>query len=249
MAYNSIKEKLDKNPNTRGLAVIITNDYDTCPYPDVDPLPDTYNDGREMERTFTHHKFVTHWEHNVTRRRHLKLMDDIVKSDHPRSYNYKCIVFVFSGHGARNILWSNDGAAVDLTRDVIQKLTCELQLVTTPKIFFIDACREGVGIGQGSTMGNFLVAYATSDGMVSYESTEPPWGGVWLQRLARRLRESHDSVQGIVETVKQEVRKLKSFEGPQVPDSMNHLNCGPIHLQVRMMLVPLNHSISSFCFK
>lgn len=244
MAHNSIKDKLDKNPNARGLAVIITNDYDTCPDPDVDPLLNTYNDGKEMKRTFTHHKFVTHWRHNVTKRRHLKLMDDIIKSDHPRSYNYKCIVFVFSGHGARNILWSNDGEAVDLTRDVIQKFTCERQLVTIPKIFLIDACRVGEEVGQGSTMGNFLVAYATSERMVAWESDEPPRGGVWLQRLARELRESRDSVQGIVETVKQEVMKLKCPESPPVPDSTNHLNCGPIHLQVRMMLVPLNHSIS-----
>lgn len=245
MAYNPIKEKLDNNSEARGLAVIITNDYDTCPH--LISLPGPYNDGKEMERTFTHHKFVTHWSHNVTRHQHLRLMDNIIKSNHPRSYTYKCIVFVFSGHGSRKILWSNDGKAVDLTRDVIEKLTCELRLVTTPKIFLIDACRkvdpEAEGVGQGSTMGNFLVAYATSDGMESFESSNPPYGGYWLQRIALELRETHDSVQHIIETVKQEVMELE-LGGPQVPVSMNRLNCGPIHLQVRMILVPLNNNIS-----
>lgn len=134
----AIKQKVAKYTNARGLAIIVTNDYNGT----SSPLPHTHDDGREMEKVFNELKFVTHWERNVTRIQHQQIIDGITESDHPYSNGYyKCITYVFSGHGGEEgSLSLQDGGVVNLVKDVIEKLS-ELRLAHIPKLFFIDACR------------------------------------------------------------------------------------------------------------
>lgn len=136
----AIKRKVAKYTNARGLAIIVTNDYVSSRR----PLLFTHDDGREMEKVFNELKFVTHWEKNVTIEQHQQIIDGITESDHPYSNGYyKCITYVFSGHGGKEgFLSLQDGKQVNLVKDVIEKL-CMLQLAHIPKLFFIDACRGG----------------------------------------------------------------------------------------------------------
>ena len=126
---------------SRGLAVIVTNDY--VGYHKLTDLRNTHYDGSKMEKVFNELKFVTHWEKNVTTTQHQQIIDGIIESDHPRCNGYyKCIAYVFSGHGGEEgALCLQDGGTVYLN-DIIEKL-CKRQLADIPKVFFIDACRQG----------------------------------------------------------------------------------------------------------
>lgn len=139
-----IKQKVAKHHKARGLAVIVTNDYIGTELAD---LHKTDDDGREMDSVFNELKFVTHWAKNVTTTQHQQIIDGIIKSDHPDSNGYyKCIAYIFSGHGDENgSLYLQDGGEVNLVKDVIEKLS-EPKLAHIPKLFFIDACRGEIEV-------------------------------------------------------------------------------------------------------
>lgn len=142
--------------NARGLAIIVTNDY-IGNTGRLTELPMTHDDGREMEKTFKELKFVTHREKNVTTPHHQSIIDAITQIKHPYSNGYyKCIVYVFSGHGGEgDSLSLQDCGRVNLVKDVIEKL-CHPRIAHIPKLFFIDACRGGehnpVHQGQSSAL-------------------------------------------------------------------------------------------------
>lgn len=156
---SEVKQKVEKYPSPRGLAVIVSNDYKNS---NNKQLNGTEKDGKAMKDAFESLKFVTIWKHNVSEKQHRQLINGVLQQlkhaetdfkgnpsgqrTHPFNTGFfKCIVYVFSGHGNIDELSMEDGN-VHLKGDVISKLTYnsdnERQLfVKMPKLFFIDACR------------------------------------------------------------------------------------------------------------
>lgn len=149
------------DPNANGLAVIITNDYIGC-HPPINSkyatLSGTRMDGKRLKEAFERLQFQVYYRHNVTKAEMEKIMLEVKGLNFQAVKHFKCIAFVFSGHGEcetvngerRGVLITQDGLQVDTSRDFIESVTPggapELGMI--PKVFIIDACRgsEKTGI-------------------------------------------------------------------------------------------------------
>ncbi len=236
---HELSSTVSSRPTANGLAVIISNDYATCR--GLKELNGTFVDADLMKATFKNLKFATlHW-HNVTRSELIMLLERIASF---RRYppSYRRIGIVFSGHGTSDHkLYAQDGKEVKLD-DMFKKFSPETahHLGSIPKLFFIDACR-GDARGRGAMVpkggeekkaiivpheGNFLVAYSTIPGHLSYE--EEGSGGVWMSLLARKLQSEDASVLDILTKVNAEL--VEKYQEPgwvgyvQQPELVSRLN-------------------------
>ena len=189
-----------------------------------------------MNSAFQFLKFATVRQHNVTRGKLMQLLSDISRCpSYPTSY--KCIAFVFSGHGLdANQLYMQDGSLITVGSIVESLLPKRApQLGTIPKLFFIDACR-GPSSGRvqeplqkggvDATLcvppeGNFLIAYSTMPYYRSYQLKGE--GGLWMKYLAEKLRTSNQSIQDILSETNQELMEV--FQAPEFQQSMIQPGC------------------------
>ncbi len=143
MSTNSIIATITSNVDARGLAIIITNDYRNCT--SLSSLPGTFIDGENMKDTFLHLNFVVHWEQNITHLQLTKLIHEACNfQDYHNFKKYKCIVFVFSGHGdLGDIVYLQDGSEVSIGEDIIKPFLPKASPIMGKfqKLFFFDACR------------------------------------------------------------------------------------------------------------
>ena len=131
------------NPRARGLAVIITNDYEHNDK-NLPKLSGTHKDGDRLDKAFRQLYFDVHWRHNVTYGELGRLLYQLRNLKFETVRHYKCICIVFSGHGERNgTLLTQDCRSINTCKDFIQPLLPgESPLIgDIPKIFIIDACR------------------------------------------------------------------------------------------------------------
>ena len=234
-----VAEAIRTNPSASGLAIIISNAYGTTPGLQV--LNGTTEDGKLMTAAFKFLKFATLWRQDTTGHELMQLLSEL---SHYRNYpqSYKCIAFVFSGHGLdANHLYMQDGSLITVN-DIVEALLPKRapQIGSIPKLFFIDACRgkrvlsnEAVVVPRhgGSTekVQEILQRGASDETLhvppegnflVSY-STMPDYqsyelkgkGGVWMTSLAERLCTSSDSVQDILSEVNKDL--MQKFQEPE----------------------------------
>lgn len=191
-------------PGAKGLAVIITNDYSTNP--NVIDLPGTVCDGKALSSALTALNFAVCWEQNVREDQLGKIIREMSNLKHTNVKNYRCIFFIFSGHGSKDdCLIMEDNKSLNLHEKIISPLLPgkAKRIGNIQKVFLIDACRgeletSTTSVPRSSIImnleriqlpkeGGFLVAYATMPSHSTYET--PGCGGVWLSRVARLLDE------------------------------------------------------------
>ena len=203
---NNVQEIIDKNPQKRGLAVIVTNDYSDIPQK-YGSLPGCHNDGDEMEQTLVGvHRFAGYRVKNLSAQQMSDLFAQTAKCRYSDSYKY--VAIVFSGHGQKGALVGNDGVLVDVNEEVVDRF----EPAQNPenkhivKLFFFDACRGEFDMQRaqpkgppGPELGNYLIAYATTEGYVSWATTS---GSYWMVPLAKKLRIQSDSIQDLVSSMR-----------------------------------------------
>lgn len=101
---------------------------------------------------------------------------------------------------------------------------------TTPKLFFIDACRGKMTMfpavkskGSGIEKGGYFVAYSTTLGYRSYTHSHQ---SKWMPLVACCLRSSDQSVQDIVAEIAHELRE--DLTDMQCPEYIGQ--CQPVYL-------------------
>ena len=150
MSTPSLTSTITSNIKARGLAIIVTNDYSSSQdclvkaKTRLPPLPGTLVDGVEMKATFESIGFAVYWGKNVGQERFFKIIHEARSYPSYRKLQYKCVIFVFSGHGdSGDILYLQDGYSLNITRDFIEPFLPDsaYNLGSLPKLFFIDACR------------------------------------------------------------------------------------------------------------
>ena len=251
-----------KTPSSSGLAIIISNDYKTTSK--LETLSGTVKDGERMNATFQFLRFETLRECNVTGDELMTLLCKV--SRYPSlPKTYKCIAFVFSGHGLdANKLYMQDGSLITV-QSIVDSLMPKTapQIGTIPKLFLIDACRgtrtlseEAIVVprnagkkvqrrgGLDATLhippeGNFLIAYSTMPNYQSYELKGE--GGLWMTSLAERLRTSSESIQDILSETNKDLMEM--FQSPDLRKSMMQPECisslhGRLCLQPEGIAVP-----------
>ena len=223
----SIRKTILREPEANGLAIIISNDYWSSSH--FKTLKGAYKDGKNMCQAFKYLKFATHWEPNVTIQRLMELIYDAAHYDlYHLLENYKCIAFVFAGHGGTmDHIYMQDDTPVSIT-DIVQQFLPKSapHIATLPKLFLIDACRgtkvinpvliprgsaeipQGNVVERGVTEllssrlppeGNCLIAYSTMPEHMSYEQSGE--GSIWITILAEMLCTSHASIDDILTAV------------------------------------------------
>jgi hypothetical protein len=158
-AAREIKPSLSSN----GLAVIITNDYrpiiddqatpsDSDEAAKYEPLS-TRNDGNRLREAFEALNYDVRWEHNVTVCDVQRIWNQIKSLKYEEVKHYRCIVFIFSGHGeqsegetsAGGKLVMQDRSKIRISEDFIAPVLPGQapSIGRIPKVFIIDACRGG----------------------------------------------------------------------------------------------------------
>ena len=157
--------EISVNPNyAKGLAIIVTNDYATrtvCGATAYSHLSGTVVDGQRLKDAFEALDFTVRWKRNVREEDLQLLMSEIRGLRYDLAMHYKCIVFVFSGHGeTADKLVMQDGKKIDICDHFIAPvLPGEAPLIgSIPKVFIIDACR---GVDKTETVcvpANYAIA-------------------------------------------------------------------------------------------
>ena len=250
----SISEVVKQNPSKRGLAVIVTNDYQGT-------LTGPSKDGARMKRVLESLKIATVWKENVTSDQLWKLLHE-VQALPPLPRTYDSISFVFSGHGREgDLLVMQEEQTVHLQGVVNSLLPRQARNIgAIPKLFFIDACR-GSGTFQpvvvsrsgvvdrpqrsgtrdrgGNDMktlfvppeGNVIIAYSNVQGQRALERSRN--GGIWMQALAKKLAESRESIDTVLTEVREELHHM--YQDPQwqmhmqLPETVSYL-LRPVYL-------------------
>ena len=132
MAYKPRPQK----PGTNGLAFLLTN----CDSDEDDFLPGTIHDHDNWMRALTELNFDVRWERNLDE----KLMKDFLATARGTEFTCKYVIFVFSGHGEEDSLYSQDGEKVSLKEDIFPNFF-NGTMFTAHKLFFLDACRKKNG--------------------------------------------------------------------------------------------------------
>lgn len=139
-------QEIKVNPASKGLAVIITNDYAGAKHAE---LKGTHKDGERMKDAFEALNFDVCWKKNVHQNDIQKLWHEIKSFDFKLVKHYTCMVFVFSGHGepegrdGKVKLIMQDDTKIDIYDDFVAPVLPgnANHIGDIPKIFFIDACR------------------------------------------------------------------------------------------------------------
>ncbi len=234
---SSIEQVIKKDSQANGLAIIISNDYKKTKQ--LQPLEGTVKDNENMSSTFKSLRLAVVSRHNVCLNEMLKLLHSIVNFKcYPPTY--KRLVFVFSGHGnSDHLLYTNDAALNTISiKYILDQFYDASNLVKIPKMFFIDACRgdqrnPGVRVPRGGISitdivpaeGNWLLAYSTLPKHKSYE--EQGKGGVWMSKLAIKLRIEDTSLADILVSVNESLMELYQEDRTyplQQPEFISRLN-------------------------
>lgn len=187
-----------KNPNANGLAVIISNDYKEIKGSSLRHLHGAERDSEKMKETFKFLKFAVLHVHNYSIGDLMAILQAAAGHRYPPSY--RRIAVVFSGHGISGHIYTGDGKELDL-KDIFDQFSISRtpNLGGISRLFFIDACRgneknKGVIVPRGGELikttivpvgGNILIAYST---ILHYMSYETPEGGIWMTKLADKLK-------------------------------------------------------------
>ena len=210
---------MNNNSGRRGVAVIIANDYEGCSnnYP---RLNGTRKDAKAMEETFQYLDFATIVKINITKDEICGLIRAVASCrKYPEGYN--CIAVVFAGHGSQNkMIVSSDEKDVNLQVEIINPFDPKNSpfIKDIPKIVLVDACRgELQPRGSHSNTDlrvptNVLVAYSTMDGHKAYEEGS---GGIWMQKLAAKLKVSKKSIGDTLADVNKEISD-RGLQEPQI---------------------------------
>lgn len=210
----------------------MTNTYSKCKT--LIPLEGPHIDGVNLKKAFKALKnFDVYWESDVKKPQMTNNMEKVGKLN-TKSLpfnNYRCIIFIFSGHGDDDFVYMEDEEKFLIYEDIIKPLLPENApgIKTIPKVFLFDACRgdsrtgtieETKGkksieksllqkLGENDKIakeGNILVAYATLPGHMSYGHKDK--GGHWLSTLASLLKKDEwymDSIEVLLTQVSKEM--------------------------------------------
>ena len=205
-----VERNVFKNPDARGFACIICNDY----YNDDKSLMGAEEDSHKMDKALQHVNFAT-----VVRNKTAKIeIEALLKVFFSYSYppNYDCFVIVFSGHGKSSAILSNNRDPVDI-EDIIIKLINSTSFEHSV-LLFVDACRKGSSQTTSKPQSLFI-AYATNNDSYSYGN--PNEGGNWIQQLAKVIgklkKPTH--IRDIIISVNDTIITLSAMDKkPQAPE-------------------------------
>ena len=165
---------IEDQPRSRGLAIIVTNDYSGGNYRE---LKGTRIDGERLTEAFGVLNFVVCNKHNISSEDFYQLMTEARRLRYDSVKQYWCMVFVFSGHGKANSkLILQDEKEVDIWRQFIDPVLPGQapQIGSILKIFIIDACRgddktETVLVPKGNSMESDYLSDPSSTRKGSHE--------------------------------------------------------------------------------
>lgn len=260
----TVPSATQRNPGAIGLAVIITNDYSNGPAVEalgLGRLEGALLDGRSLSIAFTELKFAVCWVKNADNHSLGRLMYELRNLRYSSAKNYRCILFIFAGHGCEgDQLVMQDGHRLRVVHDIIDPLLPKnsAEIGKIPKVFLIDACRgRGVtpttfvprspndrggnllGMQEVAQEGGFMLAYSTLPMHKAYE--DPHSGGLWLSTLARLLRKKDRflcSVENLLTQVNVELSVRMRGPHFQQPEKLSRLNA----------IICLNPECSCKCF-
>ena len=226
------------NEDTVGVALLVSNDYETLEGGKT--LPGTHRDADNLEKLFKKFTYEVLRKKNVHREDFVSCYKKLSEERYPPTC--KRILVYFSGHGGDGTLLMQDGGIVEIG-DVVSSFRINISnnktLAEMAKMFFFDACR-GVREDHGHTIkrampvneitclgrvpkeGNMLVAYASTQYYVSYAG---PAGSRWTNCLVKALEESKESddVCRILTTANIMMRKVPNQQCFQTAEFISNL--------------------------
>ena len=241
-----IAKCIDENPRARGLAVVITNDYNGS-------LHGTREDAKSLCETFSFAQFIVCYKQNASGDELLQLVDELKNLKFEQVKNYECILFAFSGHGDEgDWIYMEDDEKIQVYDQVLAPLLADSapELGDIPKVVLSDACRGDnetqttlvpVAKNPDSTTntgerqlrrvpstGNFLVACATMAEHYAYMRPDN-LGSAWTQTLAAELKHKdnkEEDLEGVLTKVNAKMveRAQKDHVEFQQPEKHSTLN-------------------------
>lgn len=147
---------------TVGIAFIITNDYEG-----KYALRGPQFDGDKWEEVLRELRFDVHRKSNLSKNRTIAFLKAHTHEGISiRRPDCHYVIFVFSGHGAKGVLYSQDMKSMSLENDLLPLFFGEGNFRTVPKLIFLDACRSDQKIGHLSLEDSLSKVW--KEGMAGY---------------------------------------------------------------------------------
>ena len=252
----SVRELVGQNPTKRGLAVIVTNDYSTTGTlkPLEGPQRDGAR-MRTVFQQLKIATYCKHNVRYSELKQIMNEVSGLGSC--PQTYESISFVFSGHGHEDGETIYLQDGSKIPVQEIIACLFPQRAPNIgRIPKLFFFDACRgsnstpfvvvprsganverdrllRGAVKERGGTElstisvpqnGNTLVAYST---LKRYKAMESSEGGVWMNALASKLVQSHESIEAVLTEVREDL--LKTYQDPQwtphmqLPQTVNTL--------------------------
>ena len=210
--YISIVERYQMDKSPHGIAVIISNHSFHSTHPGHSPMRNRRGAQVDEDNLHTLWKYLGYDVVVLNNRFASELLEDLCKIATLSHSNYDSFVCCILTHGYRGGVYSADGQPVELNTitNLFEGSNCP-SLIGKPKMFFIQACRgedEDKGVfpygdevekdGKDDSKSlpsnaDFLLAYSTASGMVSYRSEE--CGSWYISILCEVLKDHAHSFQ------------------------------------------------------
>ena len=225
--------------NHRGLAVLVTCNYEGSPFK---VLPGTDEDFTKMKATFEQlgYDVRAHQNSQAT----VNAVDDLMEniSSELKQYSQtthtceeKVIVFAFSGYGDEDKIILHDGD-FPISEDILKRVLLPNEVVfKIPKLFFINVCQDMEEMKKAmkrvdpiEEKGNYRLDYAIIPDREKYANVK------WMVRLAEKLIdpvEGNDSIQNVAAKVKRDIFQTVKDRKLKLP-SVDRLDTGPLKLYV-----------------
>ena len=148
---------------TIGVAVILTNDYVSCPDPKWRQLPGTKEDHQTWKSALGSLLFDVQSYTNLTRTETIHLLQNVsaLEISVTSSAVKQHLVLVYCGHGEKDYIVCQDGQRLK-TDDVCEPFLQHRYGTAVPKLLFFDTCRGAGGTGQAWVGYTYTSSYELS---------------------------------------------------------------------------------------
>ena len=190
-------------------------------------LPSAVKDADKLKQAFEYLKFFAVVKYNMTKSELVSFLLSLAHNPHVQICHR--FVFAFYGHGDNNIVYCEDGSAIQVSV-ILNIISNHDSLKNIPRLFFFDISQDPKSIAketekwQPKIIDNVIVAFSTSPG--SHRYLDGRGSSLWTVILAKKLVTSPQDIRCVIVETNEELYATiePPIFGRQLPQLFGRLN-------------------------
>ena len=167
------------------------------------PRLNEVKDADKLKQAFEYLKFFTVVKYNMTKSELVSFLLSLAHNPHVQICHR--FVFTFYGHGDNNMVYREDGSAVQVSV-ILNIISNHNSLKNIPQLFFFEISQSSKSIAekwQPKIIDNVIVAFSTSPG--SHRYLDGRGSSLWTVILAKKLVTSPQDIRSVIVETNEEL--------------------------------------------